>query len=86
MWTRSCIACRQQKGAYNLLLKELESEDQNSYTNFLRMSRESFDELLSLVLPYIKKKNTNMREAISAEERLAVTLRYLATGQKYAID
>lgn len=36
------------------------------------------------VSPHIEKKNTNMREAIPSEERLAVTLRYLATGESYS--
>ena len=44
------------------------------------MSPEKFTELYNLVAQDISKKSTNMREAISAEQRLAVTLRYLTTG------
>ena len=33
--------------------------------------------------PIIAKKNTQLREAIPAGERLAVTLRFLATGETY---
>ncbi|KAJ8936864.1 hypothetical protein NQ318_009527 [Aromia moschata] len=44
------------------------------------MDQESFDYLLELVLPDIEKKDTNMREAISASQRLSITLRYLASG------
>ena len=44
------------------------------------MSPERFKHLLGLVSPLIAKKDTKMRAAISAEERLAVTLRFLATG------
>ena len=36
--------------------------------------------ILNLVRPYITKKDTIMRTSINAEIRLAVTLRYLATG------
>lgn len=43
------------------------------------MSPESFDELKELVRPYIQR-NTFHREPISAEERLAITIRYLASG------
>ena len=43
------------------------------------MSPECFDHLLSLVEPLITKQTTRFREAISAGERLAVTLRYLAS-------
>ena len=39
--------------------------------------------MLTLVKPKITKATTNMRQPIPAEERLAVTLRYLATGETY---
>ena len=47
---------------------------------YLRMTPERFEHLLSLVGPRITKTNTRMREAISAAERLTLTLRYLASG------
>ena len=40
----------------------------------------SFEYLLEKVTPLIEKSNTRMRESIPPSERLAVTLRYLATG------
>ncbi|KAJ8963132.1 hypothetical protein NQ318_018597 [Aromia moschata] len=58
-------------------LRDSEPED---YRNFLRMDQESFDYLLELVRPDIEKKDTNMREAISAIQRFSITLRYLACG------
>lgn len=36
-----------------------------------------------MVGPKLKKQNTVMRESISPEERLAATLRFLATGRSY---
>lgn len=54
--------------------------DTSSYRNFVRMDSSTFEELLSKVAPKITYQNTVMREAISAGERLAVTLRFLATG------
>ena len=44
------------------------------------MSPERFENLLHMVAPTIQKQDTKFREAISAEERLVVTLRFLATG------
>lgn len=44
------------------------------------MSPDRFDVFLSLVKPLIEKKDTNFRKAISAQEKLAITLRFLATG------
>ena len=45
------------------------------------MTPERFDHLLSLVAPLISKEDTQFRKAISAAERLALTLRFLATGE-----
>lgn len=39
--------------------------------------------IVSLVSPLIKKRDTQMRPAISPHERLTATLRFLATGQQY---
>uniref|UniRef100_A0A1B6DS20 DDE Tnp4 domain-containing protein n=1 Tax=Clastoptera arizonana TaxID=38151 RepID=A0A1B6DS20_9HEMI len=44
------------------------------------MSVNTFDELLEKISHKLKRKNTMMRCAISPAERLAVTLRYLVTG------
>ena len=44
------------------------------------MSPERFDHLVQLLKPAVQKKPCPTREVISVEERLAVTLRYLATG------
>nr|CAH7723792.1 unnamed protein product [Callosobruchus chinensis] len=48
------------------------------------MDKESFETLLEAVRFKIERKNTQMREAVSARERLIVTLRYLATGRNIA--
>ena len=42
-----------------------------------------FDELLNKVKKFIQKQDTNMRDAISAHDRLCVTLRFLASGASY---
>ena len=47
------------------------------------MSGETFDDLLHLVGPSLCKQNTNYKDSISAEERLAVTLRFLAQGMAF---
>lgn len=45
------------------------------------MNKQEFSDLLTRVAPLIEKETTKYREPISAEERLMVTIRYLATGQ-----
>ncbi|XP_068232725.1 uncharacterized protein [Palaemon carinicauda] len=43
----------------------------------------SFDELLSLVEPLIRKEDTGMHPSISPSERLSITLRYLVSGNSF---
>jgi hypothetical protein len=52
-----------------------------SHMNLLRELRVSSKR--TKVAPHISKQNTIMRDAISAEERLTITLRFLATGRSY---
>lgn len=51
----------------------------------LRMSSADFDYLLNIVGSSIEKRNTCMRDAISVGERLAITLRYLASGKSSSL-
>ena len=44
------------------------------------MTPQRFSHLLSLVGPYIRWQDTRFRQAIPLDERLAITLRYLVTG------
>jgi len=44
------------------------------------MTPTDFEELLNMVSPIISRKNTSFRQAIPASDKLAVILRYLATG------
>ena len=68
-----------QLGEYQTLLKEMRENDHESFYKYFRMTPARFDQLLSLVGPMLSKKSL-YREAISPDERLAVTLRFLATG------
>ena len=80
VWTRQWIR-RQDFDAYHHLMQELRISDTTSYRNFLRMDAPTFRELLGLVGPLITYKDTVMWQAISPGERLALTLRFLATGE-----
>jgi len=46
------------------------------------MNEETFDELLARVRPYITKQTTQLRRPVPPEQKLAITLRYLATGNE----
>nr|CAI5842752.1 unnamed protein product [Callosobruchus analis] len=57
--------------------------DESKFREYFRMSLQQFDQLLSIIEKDIEKQKTNYRERISARERLAVCLRYLATGNSF---
>ena len=85
IWVKNWISSRTKLGAYHTLLKKLASEDISAYKNYLRMDATTFEELLQKVAPIISKQDTQMRDAITAGKRLAVTLRYLASGKMFII-
>lgn len=64
-------------------LSELVAEPSGEFQKFTRMSQTDFDNLLNIVLPAIAKQDTQLRKAIPARIRLAITLRYLATGDSF---
>jgi hypothetical protein len=53
------------------------------YKNFTRMSPTEFECLIHLIGKRISNKDTTFRKAISVQERLALTLRFLANGDSY---
>jgi hypothetical protein len=81
IWTREWVAKRQCTGVFNGLIGELQTSDIAGYKNFLRMDAQSFVKLTTLLAPIIQRQDTRLRQAIPVHERLAVTLRYLATGR-----
>ena len=66
------------QGVFHQLMQEIRVFDTFSYHNFVRMNALTFEELLTSIAPRIKFQDAVMRKAIY---RLAVTLRFLATGE-----
>ena len=81
-WVRGVFQRRIQHGEYHNLLQEMRLNDSELHFRYLRMSRTTFDELLLKVRPFLyrRKYRSALRPEISPAERLAITLRYLATG------
>jgi hypothetical protein len=84
MWVRPWLTAerRLQFGQYDQLMTELRMEDEQSFANYLRMQPVMFDELLERVGPAITKQDTRLRQALEPGLKLAITLRYLGTGDK----
>lgn len=66
---------RKGQGIHDNLISELRVNDPSKFFNYLRMSPESFDKLLSFVGPLIVKEDSRFRSAINPSTRLALTLR-----------
>lgn len=81
-WVKPWLLRRHNLGAYDGLMMELANEDIPGYVAFQRLAPHLFGELLSKIGPLIQRQDTIMRTSISPGARLAITLRYLATGIK----
>ncbi|KAF9413735.1 hypothetical protein HW555_008181 [Spodoptera exigua] len=77
-WVREYLQQRESSS----LLSSLRMRD-GSFENFTKMSRTDFEVLLNMVGPAIVKQDTKFRKSNHPHIRLAVTLRYLATGDSY---
>lgn len=82
-WVRDWVQKRDSEGFCVKLMQELRVGEPLLFNNFIRMTKEQFDNLLMLVKPLIEKQNTTMRSSIAAADRLVLTLRYLATGENF---
>ncbi|XP_073831654.1 uncharacterized protein [Musca autumnalis] len=59
----------------HLLHDLLWDNDERDFKNFTRISVDRFEEILSLIIDRIKKKDTKLRDAITPRTKLAITLR-----------
>lgn len=82
-FVREWIAEREMHGHYHQLLKTLQATDATTYKYYLRMDKALFNEILGRLAPRIRKQDTNFRKAREPGIRLAMTLRFMATGEAY---
>lgn len=80
---RSWLRRTDERGAFATIVRELSAEDTASYRSFMRMDVATFRQLAEIISPRVSKKSTVMRTPISVQHRLALTLRYLATGESF---
>lgn len=82
-WVSELMRERAQFGAFNSTLNTLEIHDVEKWRNYLRMEPHLFNAILQSVGDSIRRQDTVLRAAIPPAERLALTLRYLATGESF---
>ncbi len=80
---RQWITRRQEFGWYEHLMVELETEDPASFVNMLRVQPAMFHELVQRLAPRIQRYDTNYRRSLPPGLRVAITLKYIATGDRY---
>ncbi|KAM4045426.1 uncharacterized protein ACNLHF_009259 [Anomaloglossus baeobatrachus] len=78
-WLHPLNSRRPTRGAFSLYPDLCNHPDK--FMDYCRMSKPTFDEMLQRVQSFITKQDTKLRRAISAEQRLMLTLRFLATGE-----
>ncbi|XP_048247699.1 putative nuclease HARBI1 [Haliotis rufescens] len=82
-WGRDWLLRRSIHGQYDALMAELQLEDPEAFVNFLRLDIATFHELLASVEDRLTKNRTRWRDPVSPGLKLAVTLRFLATGDSH---
>ncbi|XP_071509325.1 uncharacterized protein [Diadema antillarum] len=64
-------------------MEALEEGDLTTYKKLLRMDPDLFRELVARLTPRLMKQDTNMRKALPVGLKVALTLRFLASGDTY---
>ncbi|KAM4526269.1 uncharacterized protein V3H82_000654 isoform 2-T2 [Fundulus diaphanus] len=83
MWVHPRNQHTNRQEDFHHLVAELGLDNQKHHQYF-RMSAEQMEELLSLVGPELRRQSTTYRAAIEPKQRLAVALRYLASGDTFS--
>ena len=79
IWVHEILQGRLQHGEFHRLVQELRL-DEGRFQRYSRLDREQFDSLLSKIGSLITRQHTNFRRPIPPAERVAICLRFLATG------
>ena len=74
------------EGAYHNIMADLYATDIPGFTNYMRMTPEFFEMIKTRLEPHLARQATNYRAPISVGEKLALTIRYLATGESYTSE
>ena len=80
-------AIQRPRRRHNMLVRnimaELYATDIPGFNNYMRMTPEFFEMIKTRLEPCVARQATNYRAPISVGEKLALTIRYLATEESY---
>ncbi|XP_044151430.1 protein ALP1-like [Bufo gargarizans] len=82
-WVHPITSCRMTRGVYSTLYQELRKHPVK-FAEYLRVSVASFDDLSQRLRRRLRRKDTKFRRSVTPEERLMVTLRFLASGESFS--
>ena len=83
--TRSWIKRRKENGFFETIIRELILEDLAGFKEMFRMGYADFEKILSSIVVLISPQEIiGGHRPICAEEKLALTLRFLSTGEPFS--
>jgi hypothetical protein len=80
MVDQALVAERPAHGQFEHLMSELQLEDPASFQNCLRFEPAMFQEMVDRLTPSIARRDTNFRKCLEPGLKIAIALRYMATG------
>ncbi|KAL2102238.1 hypothetical protein ACEWY4_001406 [Coilia grayii] len=83
LWVHPLNLQREEQGDYYHLVQELQL-DRERHMRYFRMTTDQMEQLLLHIGPDLTRHTTAYRKPIEAKQRLAVTLRFLATGDSFS--
>ncbi len=83
LWRKGWIGKREELGEYHNLMRELAADDVGTFIGYLRMDPDMFHVVVERLRPLLTKQDTHMRKALEVGLKVAVTLRFYATGMAY---
>ncbi|XP_073318399.1 uncharacterized protein [Pagrus major] len=81
-WIHPLLQARERDGEFHCLVQELKLYN-GRFRTYIRMSMGQFETLLGLLAPHLRKQTTNYQDPVDPEQRLAVCLRFLSTGDSF---
>ena len=82
-WVRHWITLRPHQGAYGNLMHLLRNEDVQGFRNFTRITPAMFADMVTRLTPRLQKYDTWYRKALPVGLKVAITMRYFASGDSY---